>query len=145
LASAIRERDFTRKYLSFYIALEALFARDDSRTRKSSGYSCPATPVDDGVAFLLGRTVDARVRIASRIRELSRTRNMIVHRGYTSVERNDLLALANFAWNCCSQSLKMRSQFRSENSFGDWCQQQKYGTPQRDKEDANKAIDGDEE
>lgn len=140
IASAIRERDFTRKYLSFHIALEALFARDDSTVRQSSDYARPATSVDDGVAFLLGKTLDARLRIAERIRELSRTRNMIVHRGYSSVERNDLLSLAGYSWNCCTEALKMRRQFRKENSFREWCLHQKYGAPQRDKENANNAM-----
>lgn len=145
IASAIRERDFTRKYLSFHIALEALFARDDSAIRNSSGFASPATPVDDGVAFLLGKTVDSRIRIAQRIRELSRTRNMIVHRGYSSVERNDLLTLAGYSWNCCMQALKMRGQFRDENSFREWCLRQKYGTPQRDMENADKVISNDKQ
>jgi len=129
ISSAIREGDCTRRYLSLYIALEALFVRDNSDIRKSSGYSCPATPTDDGVAFLLGKTMEERVKIACRVRELSRTRNMIVHRGYTDVERNDLLTLVYFSWNCCIQVLKMRNQFQDENSFKEWCLRQKYGTP----------------
>jgi len=143
IAHAIRERDFTQKYLSFYIALEALFARDTTDGRKSYGYIAPAASVDDGVAFLLGTTPEARIRLAARTRELARTRNMIVHRGYTSVERSDLLTIADYSWNCCVQGLKMRTLFQEENSFREWFLRKKYETLQDDSTDANKTSGGD--
>lgn len=128
IASAIRERDFTRKYLAFHIALEALFTRDASSARTSQDYMAPSVPVNEGVAFLLGKDTEARIRVSERCRELSRTRNMIVHRGYSSVERSDLLTLAHYSWNCAVQGLKMRARFRDENSFRQWCLCMKFGT-----------------
>ncbi|MBU0715303.1 MAG: hypothetical protein KJ964_08100 [Verrucomicrobia bacterium] len=128
IASAIRERDFTRKYLAFHIAIEALFARDNFAARNSTGYLAPSVPVDEGIAYLLGKDTEARMRIAERSRELSRTRNMIVHRGYTSIERQDLLTIAHYSWHCCVQGLKMRARFREENSFRQWCLQKKFET-----------------
>ncbi len=127
LGHAVRERDCTRKFLACYISLEALFTREDSTMRDSPGYSAPAMPVSDGVAFLLGKpTVEARMRIAGRVRELSRTRNRVVHRGYTSVEKNDLLQLAQYAFECCVRALKMRDQLQGEQAFTTWLQAQKY-------------------
>ncbi len=129
IAAAIRERDLTRKYLAFYIALEALFSRDDWATRKSTGYNSPAVPVDEGIAFLLGSETEERIRIVKRVRELSQTRNMIVHRGYTVVERGDLLSLAGYSWNCCINAIKMRSRFREESSFRQWFLRNRFGIP----------------
>jgi len=128
IAIAIRERDFTRKYLAFHIAIEALFTRDNSAARNSTDYLSPSVPVDEGIAYLLGKNTEARIHIAERSRELSRTRNMIVHRGYTSIERRDLLTMAYYSWNCCIQCLKMRSRFREENSFRQWCLRKKFET-----------------
>lgn len=128
LGHAIRESDCTRKFLACYISLESLFTRDDSSMRDSPGYNAPAMPVSDGVAFLLGKpTVEARMRIAERVRELSRTRNRVVHRGYTNVEKQDLLQLARYAFECCVMALKKRDQLQGEQAFTNWLQAQKYG------------------
>lgn len=129
IARAIRERDLTQKFLAFYIALEALFTRDYQATRKSPDYSTPATTTDEGVAFLLGKSVTERTKIAKRVRELSRTRNMIVHRGYSEVEWDDLLLLASYSWHCSIRALELRTQFHQENSFRDWCQNLRFWTP----------------
>ncbi|MDD5706441.1 MAG: HEPN domain-containing protein [Kiritimatiellae bacterium] len=126
-ANAVRERDAARKYLSFYIALEALFVPDDLRSAEAPGYVSPTLPVDEGVAFLLGKTPDARVRISDRIRTLSGKRNMIVHRGFRLIERADLRELAYYAVNSCIQAAKMRSQFRDERSFARWLRRRKFG------------------
>lgn len=128
IAYSIRERSLTRKYLGFHIALEALFTRDSSTARSSSDYQAPSVAVDEGVAYLLGKDTQTRIKIAERMRELCRTRNMIVHRGYTAVERADLLTLAHFSWNCCQQGLKMRDKFKEDNSFRIWCQNKKFET-----------------
>ena len=127
IAYSIRERNPTRKYLGFFIALEALFSRDTVSAKTTSDYQAPSISVDEGVAYLLGKDPPARMRLANRVRELSRTRNMIVHRGYTDVERSDLLTLAHYSWNCCHLGLTMRDQFREDNSFRNWCQMRKYG------------------
>lgn len=127
LGHAVRESDCTRKFLACYISLEALFTRDDSGMRDSPGHIAPVMPLFDGVAFLLAKsTAEARMRIAARMRELSRTRNRVVHRGYTSVEKQDLLQLALYAFECCVRALKMRNQLHGEQAFTTWLQAQKY-------------------
>lgn len=128
IASAVREQDFTKKYLSLYIALEALFTVDSTEAKKSSAFISPAISPDDGVAFLLGKDADERIWIANRVRELARTRNMVVHRGFMAIERGDLLWLADFSYRACIEALKMRDQFRAEKSFREWCLRQKYTT-----------------
>lgn len=108
-------------------APEALFTRDDSGMRDSPGHIASVMPVSDGVAFLLGKpTAEARMRIAERVRTLSRTRNLVVHRGYTSIERQDLLQLAHYAFECCVRALKLRDQLKGEQAFSNWLQTQKY-------------------
>lgn len=127
LGHAVRESDCTRKFLACYISLEALFTRNDSGMRDSPGHIAPVMPLCDGVAFLLAEpTVEARMRVASRMRGLARTRNNVVHRGYTSVEKQDLLQLAHYAFECCVRALKLRGQLHGEQAFTNWLQAQKY-------------------
>jgi hypothetical protein len=121
-------KDINGKHPDPIDPLEALFTRDSSTARASSGYQSPSLPIDEGVAYLLGKDTQSRIRLAERMRDLSRTRNMIVHRGYTAVERMDLLTLANYSWNACLRGLSMRNQFKDENSFRMWCLHKKFET-----------------
>ncbi len=127
LANGIRERDYARKFLSFYVTLEALFSRDDRQLRQAKGFQSPSVPIKEGVAFLLGRTVEARRRLERRISELAETRNRIVHRGFTVIEKSDLIDLGRYAWNSCWQAAIRREFFKEDNSFHEWLLGRKFG------------------
>ena len=125
MANGIRERDLARKYLSFFIALEALFIRDNKATRAADGYQNPIVPIGEGVGWLLGGSGDARRQIAEQIEWLGRTRNKIVHRGFTMIDEADLIQLGSYLWNSCWQAATKRASFRVEDSFQDWLRDQK--------------------
>lgn len=129
VANGIRERDPAKKYLSLYVALEALFVRDTKDARSNRNSRARILPVEEGVAFVMGHDAQQRRALAKRVRELAHTRNRIVHCGYTDVERADLLTLAGYAWNCCSELALKRDQFKKEGSFRDWLLDRKYGNP----------------
>lgn len=130
IAHAIRERHLARKYLALYVALEACFVQDTNEARDNRNTRTRILPVEEGVAFVLGRDVQQRRRLAKRVRDLARTRNLIVHRGYTEIERDDLLTLATYAWACCSELALKRDLFRKEGSFKEWLLERKYGAPE---------------
>lgn len=127
IANGIRERDLARKYLSFFIALEALFIRDNKQTRQADGFQSPIVPIGEGVAFLLGQSVETRRLIEKRVVGLASTRNKIVHRGFTTIDRADLIKLGTYSWNCCLQCAIRRKQFNEDNSFQNWLLERKFG------------------
>jgi hypothetical protein len=127
IAHAIRERDPARKFLGFYIALEALFGRDNKKLRECEGFQQPIVPIPEGVAFLLGLTPQARIRLVDRMTRLTRERNRIVHRGFTQIEKGSLLMLAGYAWSSCWQAAIRRHLFQKEDAFRDWLLERKYG------------------
>jgi len=127
VANAIRERNLARKYLSFYVAVEALFGRDKLEWKESEGFQKPILPIPEGVAFILGRGVDGRRKLSSQMSDLAKTRNRIVHRGYTEIDETDLRLLGSHAWSCCWQAALRREQFRQDDSFHDWLLDRKFG------------------
>ncbi len=127
IANAIRERNPARKYLSFYVAIEALFGRDKLEWRESENFQRPVLHIPEGVAFILGRSVDGRRKLTSQMSDLAKTRNRIVHRGYTEIDETDLRLLGSYAWSCCWQAALRREQFRQDDSFRDWLLKRKFG------------------
>ncbi|NBV22632.1 MAG: hypothetical protein EBS05_12045 [Proteobacteria bacterium] len=127
IANGIRERDLARKYLSYFIALEALFIKDNKETRQADGHQSPIVPIGEGVAFLLGKSIDSRRSIKHRIDELAGTRHKIVHRGFTAIDRADLISLGNYSWNACWQCATKRNLFNNDNSFHHWLLERKFG------------------
>jgi len=127
VANAIRERNLARKYLSFYVAVEALLGRDKLEWKESEGFQKPILPIPEGVAFILGRGVDGRRKLSSQMSNLAKTRNRIVHRGYTEIDETDLRLLGSHAWSCCWQAALRREQFRQDDSFRDWLLNRKFG------------------
>ena len=127
IANAIRERNLARKYLGFYVALEALFGRDKREWRESEGFQKPILPIPEGVAFILGRGLVGRRKLSSQMSDLAKTRNRIVHRGYTAIDETDLRLLGSHAWSCCWQAALKRGQFREDDSFSDWLLNRKFG------------------
>jgi hypothetical protein len=127
LASAIRERNLARKYVGFYVALETLFGRDKKGLRESEGYQKTILPLPDAIAFFLANKSEQRRIIAQKIQELSRTRNRVMHRGFTAIDRSDLIKVGTYAWNCCWRAATKRKKFREEDSFSEWLLNRKYG------------------
>lgn len=127
VANAIRERNLARKYLSFYVAAEALVGRDKLEWKANDGFQKPILPIHEGVAFILGRSVDDRRGLSSQMIDLAKTRNKIVHRGYTEIDETDLRLLGHGIWSCCWQTASKREQFRHDDSFRDWLLNRKFG------------------
>lgn len=127
IANGIRERNYTRKYLSFFIALEALFSPDDFELRGADQFGKTILPLEDGVAFMLEQNLVERLRIVHAMRSLKRIRNSIVHRGFMDVDKEALVQLASYAWNCCKAAALRRNNYEKENSFRDFMLNLKYG------------------
>lgn len=127
VGNAIRERNLARKYLGYYVGIEALFGRDRLDWRETEGFQAPIVPIAEGVAFLLGQDVDDRRRLSMQMNDLAKTRNRIIHRGYTVIDETDLRILGSHAWNCCRVASSKRNEFCNEDSFRDWLLNCKFG------------------
>ncbi len=127
IANGIRERNYARKYLSFFIALEALFSSDDFELRNADQFGKTILPLEDGVAFMLEQNLVERLKIVHTVRSLKRIRNSVIHRGFMDVEKKALVQLATYAWNCCKVVALRRNNFEKENSFRDFVLNLKYG------------------
>ena len=127
IANGIRERNNARKYLGFFIALEALFSPDEYGSWDPNTFSKTIVPLDEGVAFLLGQDYEHRIKIVNIMRGLKKKRNLIVHRGFMDVDKEALVQLATYTWNCCKVAALRRNNFEKENSFRDFILNLKYG------------------
>lgn len=129
IANGIRERNNARKYLGFFIALEALFSPDEFGSWNPNRFSKTIVPLDEGVAFLLGEDYEHRIKIINIMRELKKKRNLIAHRGSTNIDKKALVQLATYVWNCCKIAALRRNNFEKEHSFRDFMLNLKYGSP----------------
>jgi len=127
IANAIRERNLARKYLGFYVALEALFSRDKLILRDKNTFQKAIFPIPEAVAFFIGRGCEGRRKLCSEVNDLAKTRNRIAHRGYTDIDEAELRAVGSHAWSCCWQAAERRDQFREDDSFRDWLLNLKFG------------------
>jgi hypothetical protein len=128
LAQGIREPDAARKYLSFYIAMESLFTRDNAESRNGEGFQNPIMHVAEAIPLFLGGCSSEKRKINEELKELSRTRNRIVHRGFYEIDYQDLTLLARYAWDACVEAVQRRPLYRCENAFYDALQACKYST-----------------
>ena len=128
MANGIRETDAGRKYLNFFIGLEALLLPDDGTPRFQGGYRAAILSVPESVAVCLSGKAKNRVKICEHVKNLVRIRNLIVHRGFTSVELSALIQLANVAFQTWTTLLKKRAKFKVPNSFSEWLQLRKFGS-----------------
>lgn len=128
IASAVRESEPSKKYLDFFIALEALFLPDEKSSRDpSSSRLTTILPLPECVAFLTKRRAGERRAIHDSIVQLARIRNRIVHRGSSELHLKDLQRLGIITWNCCVSVLAKRANFKTDGAFRDYLTSLKFG------------------
>ncbi len=127
IASAVRENDPVKKYLGFFIALEALFLPDIKSSRDTDNRLATILPIPDCVAFLTKKHAKDRRSTYDQVSQLTRIRNHIVHRGSSELAVRDVQRLGVIAWNCCVAALTKRAHFRTDGSFREYLVRLKFG------------------
>lgn len=125
-AKAVRDVELEDKYLNLFIALEGLLSNDVSNSENSPK---AAFTHREGVAFLLGQDTESRMHFHEKFGELAKTRNKIVHSGYSLIDETELLDLFNYVLLCCFKALELKDNFKEAGSFSKWAKRVKFGEP----------------
>lgn len=123
-SKAVRDVQPENKYLYLFIALEGLFSHDTNDPEKMKA---AAFTHREGVAFMLGESTDQKIRLYDSMSELAKTRNKIVHSGYSKIDQEELASLTNFVFSSCIKALQLKDQFKEARSFSKWAKRRKFG------------------
>ena len=117
---AVDMTDSVLKFLNYAIVLEVLVSKQEKDSDRTI-----TDKLAEGVAFLLGRGYNNRVKIKRDIKTLYGIRSSIVHRGKQSVEVKHLRLIEYVALILILELLKKRKEFPTKRDLLEWIEKRR--------------------